>query len=78
MAGLSYAGKGEFSKSIACLNRAIAMNDGPLFRALLAHVYGRAGEKAKALNILGQITAMSSQRYVSPVDFAWIHAGLGR
>ena len=75
--GLSYAGKGDFSKSVACLNRAIAMNDGPLFRSLLAHVYGRAGEKAKALAILQQIIAMSSQRYVSPVDFAVIYAGLG-
>jgi hypothetical protein len=43
----------------------------------LAHVYGRAGEKAKALTILEQIVAMSSQRYVSPVDFAVIYAGLG-
>lgn len=75
--GISYAGKRDFPASIACLTKAIGMNDGPLFRALLAHVYGRAGEVAKARTILGQITAMSSQRYVSPVDFAVIYAGLG-
>jgi tetratricopeptide (TPR) repeat protein len=75
--GVSYAGKGDFSKSIACLRRGIAINDGPVFRALLAHVYGRAGETAEALKTLEQITAMSRQRYVSPADFAMVYAGLG-
>jgi hypothetical protein len=64
-------------QSIACLNRGLAMNDGPVFRTLLAHVYGRAGETAKALEILEYITALSSQRYVSPADFAMVYAGLG-
>ena len=53
------------------------MSDGPLFRVLLAHVYGRAGERAKAGAMLEQITAMARERYVSPVQFAVIHAGLG-
>jgi tetratricopeptide (TPR) repeat protein len=75
--GLSYAGKRDFSKAIASLTKAVSMNDGPLFRALLGHVYGRAGEKAKALGILKVLTTMSTQRYVSPMDFAVIFAGLG-
>jgi tetratricopeptide (TPR) repeat protein len=75
--GLSYAGNRDFSKAIASLTKAVSMNDGPLFRALLGHVYGRAGEKAKALGILKELTAMSTQRYVSPMDFAVIFAGLG-
>jgi TolB-like protein/DNA-binding winged helix-turn-helix (wHTH) protein/Tfp pilus assembly protein PilF len=75
--GVSYAGKGDFSKSIACLNRGFATNGGPVFRALLAHVYGRAGDKAEALKLLEQMTAMSRQKYVSPADFAMVYAGLG-
>ncbi len=75
--GVSYAGKGDFSNSIACLSRGIAMTDGPVFRVLLAHVYGRAGETAKAVKILDQITAMSNQRYVPPASFAMVYAGLG-
>jgi tetratricopeptide (TPR) repeat protein len=75
--GVSYAGKRDFSKSIACLNKGIAMNDGPVFRVLLAHVFGRAGETAEALRILEQLTAMSSRRYVSPADIAVVYAGLG-
>jgi hypothetical protein len=53
------------------------MNDGPLFRALLGHVYGRAGERGKALGILEEITTMAKQRYVPPMDFAVAYAGLG-
>ena len=75
--GLSYAGVRDFSNSIACLTKAVNMSDGPLFRALLGHVYGRAGERTKALRILEEITSMSRQRYVDPMDFAVIHAGLG-
>jgi tetratricopeptide (TPR) repeat protein len=75
--GLSYAGKRDFSKAIASLTKAVSMNDGPLFRALLGHVYGQAGEKAKALGILKELTTMSTQRYVSPMDFAVVFVGLG-
>jgi TolB-like protein/DNA-binding winged helix-turn-helix (wHTH) protein len=75
--GLSYAGNRDFPKSIACLLKGIGMSEGPLFPALLGHVYGRSGERSKALGIVNQLTAMATKRFVSPVDFAIIHAGLG-
>jgi len=75
--GLSYAGRRDFPKSIALLTKAAGMNNGPLFRSLLGHVYGRAGERAKAGGILDELAAMSKQRFVSPMDFAVVYAGLG-
>jgi TolB-like protein/DNA-binding winged helix-turn-helix (wHTH) protein len=75
--GLSYAGKGDFPKAIAALTKAVGMSDGPLFRALLGHVYGRAGDKAKALGILDELTRMAKHRFVSPMDFAILYAGMG-
>jgi TolB-like protein/DNA-binding winged helix-turn-helix (wHTH) protein/Flp pilus assembly protein TadD len=75
--GLSYAGKRDFPKSIALLTKAAGMNKGPLFRGLLGHVYGRAGDRAKAGGILDELAAMSKQRFVSPMDFAVVYAGLG-
>jgi tetratricopeptide (TPR) repeat protein len=74
---LSLAGTRDFPKSIACLKKAIGMNDGPLFRALLGHVYGRAGDRLKALQILDELAAISKERFVSPVNFAVVYAGLG-
>ena len=75
--GLSYAGKNDFPKAIAALTKAVGMNDGPLFRALLGHVYGRAGDRAKALGILDELTRMKNQRFVSPMNFAILYAGMG-
>ena len=71
------AGRRDFPKSIALLTKAAGMNHGPLFRSLLGHVYGRAGERAKAGGILDELAAMSKQRFVSPMDFAVVYAGLG-
>lgn len=75
--GLSYAGTRDFPDAIACLIKAIAMNDGPLFQALLGHVYGRSGERAKALGMLNELTSMAKVRFVSPMHFAILYAGLG-
>ena len=75
--GLSYAGKGDFPKAIATLTKAVGMNDGPLFRALLGYVYARAGDRPKAFGILEELTRISKQTFVSPMDFAILYAGMG-
>ena len=75
--GLSYAGKGDYPESIASLTKALATNEGPLFLALLGHVYGRAGAKAQALDIVNALTTMTARRFVSPMDFAIVYAGIG-
>ena len=75
--GVAYAGKDDYPKSIAVLTKALQVADGPLFRGYLGFVYGRAGEKTKALAILQELAAMSKQRFVSPVDYALVYAGMG-
>jgi tetratricopeptide (TPR) repeat protein len=75
--GLSYAGKGDFPNAIASLTKGARMNDGSLFRSLLGHVYGRAGDRANALAMLQEIRAQAKHRYVSPIEFAVVYAGLG-
>jgi len=44
--------------------------------ALLGYAYGGSGNRAAALNILSELQGMSKQRYVSPVSFATVYAGL--
>ncbi len=75
--GYAYAGKGDLPKAIECLTKAITMNDAPLFRGLLGHVYARAGENGKALAILSELTRSARAGFVSPMDFALVYAGLG-
>src|SRR3954468_527736 len=50
---------------------------GPFSTVCSAYVYGLAGDKAKALSTLADLTEMAKQRFVSPVDFAVVYAGLG-
>ncbi|MDQ6678355.1 MAG: tetratricopeptide repeat protein [Acidobacteriota bacterium] len=75
--GLAYAGNRDFPQSIACLTKAIGMSDQPLFRALLGYVHGCAGQRDETMNILEEINTLSKERYVSPVNFAIVYAGLG-
>ena len=75
--GVSYAGKRDFPKSVAALKKALSIADEPLFRGYLGFAYGQAGEKDKALGILKELAMLSGQRWVSPIDYALVYAGLG-
>ncbi len=44
---------------------------------VLGDVYARAGRRADAQKLLGELTALASTRYVPPVYSAMIHMGLG-
>jgi tetratricopeptide (TPR) repeat protein len=69
--------EGRVPEAIASLQSAVSHSRAPLFKALLGHAYGLAGERAKALSILAEIEVLSKQQYVSPFDFAIIYTGLG-
>ena len=74
---LSLEGKGAFGEAITSLETAVSLSDGPHYRAMLGRAYALAGQRPKALAILGELQALSRQRYVSPFDMAVIHLGLG-
>ena len=74
--GMSYAGNREFAKAIATIQKAIALNGSALYRALLGHVYGLAGESARALAVVEALKAIAREHFVSPMDFAIVYAGL--
>ena len=74
---LSLEQKGEIAEAIATLEETVAVSRAPHFRALLARAYGLAGEPTRAQCDPSDLTALSSQWYVSPFDIAVIHAGLG-
>jgi TolB-like protein/Tfp pilus assembly protein PilF len=73
--------KGFNEEAIAEYKKAIALNDDPLPRALLGHLYAKIGRKDEALAILKQLRELresSKERYVSPYSLALIHIGLGQ
>jgi serine/threonine-protein kinase len=84
---LAYVQKGMHQEAIAELRKLIkAPESGPVpekvieaeseASASLGFVYGRAGKQAEARAILNQLDTLSKRRYVSPLYFAIVYAGL--
>jgi serine/threonine protein kinase/tetratricopeptide (TPR) repeat protein len=84
---LAYVQKGMYADAIAELRKLIkAAPSGPIPNAVieseseasasLGFAYGMAGKPAEAKAILAQLDALSKRRYVSPLYFAIVYAGL--
>jgi eukaryotic-like serine/threonine-protein kinase len=84
---LAYVQKGMHAEAIAELRKLIkAPENGPIpnkvieieseASASLGFAYGMAGKQAEARAILDQVESLSKRRYVSPLYFAIIYAGL--
>jgi len=69
--------KGFNEEAAAQYEKAIELNDDPLPRALLGHLYARTGRRDKAREILRQLRELSKQRYVLAFNLALVHIGLG-
>jgi TolB-like protein/Tfp pilus assembly protein PilF len=69
--------KGFNEEAAAQYKKAIELNDDPLPRALLGHLYARTDRKDEARAILRELRELSKQRYVALYNLALIHIGLG-
>ena len=68
-----YLQKGMHAEAIAEINKA----SGGRATAQLGHAYAVLGQKSEALRVLAELRELSQRRYVSPMSFAIIYAGLG-
>jgi TolB-like protein/Tfp pilus assembly protein PilF len=73
---LSLEQRGELPEAIAKLKKAVSLSGGPHYQALLGRAYAIAGDRARALGVLGKLKEMSRRTYVSPFDIAVVYAGL--
>ena len=75
--GLAYLQLGLHDESAAALREAVASSDSPaLATAGLGRVAIARGRLTEARGILEGLYAESRERYISPVAFAMMHAGL--
>jgi len=76
---VAFGEKGMFDEAIAVLHRArtLAGEIMPI-RGALGNIYARAGRISEAEAVLTELLEMQNVRYVSPLDFAPIYAGLGK
>lgn len=69
--------KGASSESITALTRAVSLsNRGTRCLSSLGHALGATGSRDLAGEILGELSEIAKQRYVSAFDFALVHAGM--
>jgi eukaryotic-like serine/threonine-protein kinase len=74
--GRVYAQQGRYVESLAELKKAVELSrDSAL--AEIGYVYAVSDQRREAREILAELLELSRRRYVSPVDIALIHAGLG-
>ena len=75
--GQIYLAQTRYDDAIAELLRARALAPAMTRNlGVLGNVYARAGRRDDALRLLGELTALSSQRYVPPVYVAMVYMGL--
>ena len=68
---------GQVPLAIERLETAVRVSGGPHYRAQLGRLYGMVGETAKARVVLEELREFSKRAYLSPVDLAMVHLGLG-
>jgi len=76
--GLAYLQKEMPTQAITTLEKARERTRGnPSTLAFLGYAYGRAGKQPEARQVLAELKALSTKRYVAPRLLAMVHAGLG-
>jgi tetratricopeptide (TPR) repeat protein len=75
--GMAYAGKGQFTDAIAHLTNATQTKCGSLLHGQMGYCYAMAGRPDEARREIGILKLRAESHYVSPMNFAAIHAGLG-
>jgi serine/threonine-protein kinase len=77
MLGLIQEQLKEFDESEAAFQRAVHLSPNmPRVHGALGRTFALSGRKKQALEVLSRLETFARQRYVSPMEFAWIHFAL--
>ncbi len=67
----------EFDEAIAAFRRAAYLSPkAPRVHGALGRTFALSGRKKLAIEVLKKLETFAQQRYVSPLEFAWIHFAL--
>jgi TolB-like protein/Flp pilus assembly protein TadD len=75
--GMALGQQQRYAEAIDAFARALEVDQIPILTAMLAHTHAIAGNRERALELLGELTAQAKTRYISSYDIAVVHAGLG-
>ena len=75
--GMAYTQQSRHDQAVATLERTASLSGrNPAVVGCLGWAYVRAGEKAKAMSLLAELTEAARRRYISPVAFESVIMGL--
>lgn len=78
MLGVIQEQRQDFDESAAAFQRAVHLSpQTPRMHGALGRTFALSGRRKQALDVLRKLETYASERYVSPLEFAWIHFGLG-
>jgi tetratricopeptide (TPR) repeat protein len=69
--------RGNYTKAIAELRAAQALDTNPIIIGYLGFTYGRSGRKDKAVETVNQLDQLEQRRFVTPFCQAIVYLGLG-
>jgi TolB-like protein/Flp pilus assembly protein TadD len=75
--GCTYEEMGALEDAVGAYQRALELSDERIGVAELGHIYGVMGRTDEARGMLRRLEDQARTRYVPPIEFAMIHAGLG-
>jgi len=75
--GLCYEQLGKSQEAIAEFQKALQLDENPLFSVSLIHAYGRSGMRPEAQRELKRLLEAAETKFVSPYFLATAYAGLG-
>ena len=69
--------QGHLQEAVPDFEKAASLAHSPMIYGFLGRAYAQAGRRSDSLNVLIKLKELSSHRYVDPVPFIAIYAGLG-
>ena len=76
--GLIQAHRRDFDESLAALQRAVHLSpQTPRMHGALGRTLALSGRRRAALEVLRKLESHATERYISPLEFAWIQLALG-
>lgn len=74
--GLNHSFSGRHAEAISEINKVQQLHSNPGYLSFLGHIYARAGERAKAQQVIEEMTRFAKVSYVSPYWWSIVYAGL--
>jgi Flp pilus assembly protein TadD len=74
--GLAYMHKGLYTEAVKTMEKASDQEVNSPTLGYLGYAYGKTGRKEDAERVLNDLRDLSQKRYISPVGFVLVYAGL--